>query len=58
MNRPVFDLHGRHVGTPDLLDVEAGVYGEYDSELHLDGKRRLKDLTREDAFGAWDSSRS
>jgi hypothetical protein len=38
------------VGTPDLLDAEAGVYGEYDSELHLDGKRRLKDLQREDSF--------
>ncbi len=50
MNRPVFDLYGRHVGTPDLLDAEAGVYGEYDSELHLDGKRRLKDLQREDIF--------
>jgi hypothetical protein len=49
-NRPVFDLHGRHIGTPDLLDTEAGVYGEYDSEIHLDGRRRLKDLTREDAF--------
>jgi hypothetical protein len=46
----VFDLHGRHIGTPDLLDTEAGVYGEYDSEIHLDGRRRLKDLTREDAF--------
>ena len=42
MNRPVFDLQGRHIGTPDLLDVEAGVYGEYDSELHLDGRRRLQ----------------
>jgi hypothetical protein len=50
MNRPVFDLQGRHIGTPDLLDAEAGLYGEYDSELHLDGRRRLKDLTREDAF--------
>jgi hypothetical protein len=50
MNQPVFDLSGRHIGTPDLLDTDAGVYGEYDSALHLDGKRRLKDLTREDAF--------
>ena len=49
-NRPVFDLHGQHIGTPDLLDVEAGVYGEYDGAMHLDGKRRLRDLVREDAF--------
>jgi hypothetical protein len=49
-NQAVFDLNCRHVGTPDLLDVESGVYGEYDSELHLDGKRRRMDLVREDAF--------
>ena len=49
-NQPIFDLHGRHIGTPDLLDIEAGVLGEYDSELHLDGKRRLKDTAREEAF--------
>jgi hypothetical protein len=49
-NQPVFDLHGRHMGTPDLLDVESGVYGEYDSDLHLDGKRRRRDIVREDAF--------
>jgi hypothetical protein len=49
-NQPIFDLQGRHVGTPDLLDVESGVFGEYDSQLHLDGKRRLKDLVREDSF--------
>jgi hypothetical protein len=49
-NRPVFDLDGRHIGTPDLLDVEAGVFGEYDGAMHLDGKRQLRDLVREDAF--------
>jgi hypothetical protein len=46
-NQPVFDLHGRHVATPDLLDVESGTYGEYDSAYHLDGVRRLKDVHRE-----------
>jgi hypothetical protein len=50
MNQPVFDLQGRHVGTPDLLDIEAGLYGEYDSAYHLEGRRRLKDIAREDAF--------
>ena len=50
MNQPVFDLRGHHVGTPDLLDVESGLYGEYDSELHLEGRRRLRDCVREDAF--------
>jgi hypothetical protein len=46
----VFDLHGRHVGTPDLLDVESGLFGEYDSAFHLEGSRRLRDQVREDAF--------
>jgi len=49
-NHPVFDREGRHIGTPDLLDVEAGVAGEYDSALHLGGKRRAVDLRREDDF--------
>jgi hypothetical protein len=49
-NTPVFDLQGRHIGTPDLLDVESGTYGEYDSAYHLDGARRVADLRREHAF--------
>jgi hypothetical protein len=49
-NQPVFDLHGRHIGTPDLLDVETGVFGEYDSDFHLEGARRRKDMVREDGF--------
>lgn len=49
-NQPVFDLDGHHIGTPDLLDVESGTYGEYDSAYHLDGARRVIDLRREHAF--------
>lgn len=49
-NRPVFDLQGHHLGTPDLLDPVAGVAGEYDSELHLDSARRRRDREREDRF--------
>jgi hypothetical protein len=49
-NQPVFDLRGRHIGTPDLLDVESGLYGEYDSAYHLEGPQRLHDLRREHAF--------
>jgi hypothetical protein len=49
-NRPVFDRSGRHIGTPDLLDVEAGVVGEYDSALHLNGGQRRNDRDREEAF--------
>jgi hypothetical protein len=47
-NRPVFDLQGRHLATPDLIDPVAGVFGEYESSLHLTGARRAKDLRREE----------
>lgn len=49
-NRPVFDLRGRHIGTPDLLDPGAGVVVEYDGSLHLAGERRVVDVRREEAF--------
>ncbi len=49
-NRPVFDLDGRHIGTPDVLDLGRGVVAEYDGALHLAGKQRTKDLRREGAF--------
>lgn len=49
-NAPVFDNGGRHVGTPDLLDPDAGVVGEYDGALHLEASRRHRDLAREEAF--------
>src|SRR4051812_32536718 len=49
-NQPVFDLQGRHIGTPDLIDVEAGLVGEYEGELHLQGSRRGKDLQKEAAY--------
>ena len=50
VNRPVFDLAGRHLGTPDLLDLEAGVVGEYDGRLHLADGQRADDRTRMEAF--------
>lgn len=49
-NHPVFDLGGRHIGTPDMLDVEAGVVGEYEGPLHLQGERRGSDLRKEAAY--------
>lgn len=51
-NQPVFDLQGRLIGTPDLLDPAAGVAGEYDSRLHLESGRRRRDLIRESLFRA------
>jgi hypothetical protein len=49
-NVPVFDRAGRHIGTPDIFDDEAGVAGEYDGSLHLQGAQRARDVRREEAF--------
>lgn len=46
-NCPIFDASGSHLLTPDLLDAEAGVVGEYDGAVHLEGDRRRRDLDRE-----------
>lgn len=46
-NVPVFDRSGRHLATPDLLDPEAGIAGEYDSGLHLLDAQRARDVRRE-----------
>lgn len=46
-NRPVFDLAGRHLGTPDLVDPVTGVCGEYDGDHHLTRRQRRRDLARE-----------
>ena len=50
MNQPVFDRHGRHVGTPDLLDQESGTVGEYDGAHHLGGAQRSIDVRREERY--------
>ena len=39
-NVPLFDRHGRHLATPDLVDPGAGVVGEYDGAVHLTGAQR------------------
>ena len=49
-NVPIFDRAGNHIGTPDLLDLEAGLVGEYDGALHLAGEQRRRDRRREEAF--------
>lgn len=46
-NAPVFDRRGQHIATPDLIDPEAGVFGEYDGRLHLAGGQRARDIRRE-----------
>ncbi len=49
-NRPVFDRWGHHLGTPDLLDEEAGVICEYNGALHLAGAQRRRDRDRDEIF--------
>jgi hypothetical protein len=49
-NQPIFDRQGRHIGTPDLLDLESGTMGEYDGVLHLEGSRRSRDSRRQEKF--------
>lgn len=51
-NRPVFTVGGRFVGTPDLIDPQAGVYGMYDGALHLAGEVRAGDVAKEAAYRA------
>ena len=39
---------GRHIATPDLLDVESGTYGEYDGcAAPRSARQRARDVTRE-----------
>lgn len=49
-NVPVFDLRGRIIGTPDLIDPVAGVAGDYDGAVHLEGAQRARDVRREALF--------
>ena len=49
-NAPVFDLSGRHLGTPDLIDPESGVTGEYNGDVHLERSQNHLDLRREGIF--------
>jgi hypothetical protein len=49
-NRPLFSRHGNFVGTPDLIDEEAGVIIEYKGIVHLNRARWGADVRREAAF--------
>lgn len=48
LNRPLFDRQGRLLCYPDLLDVEAGLVGEYDGADHRGARRHSNDVVRED----------
>ena len=51
-NLPLFDLAGRHIGTPDVIDVATGVAADYDGVVHLDREQRRSDRTRDEAFAS------
>lgn len=50
VNRPVFNLAGQLLGIADLLDVDAGVVGEFDGADHRSAHRHSSDVGREDGF--------
>lgn len=53
-NQPIFDLHGRHLGTPDLLDFDTGLMGEYDGAGHLLRHQRSLDVPRAELLSSHD----
>ena len=50
INRPVFDLRGRFLGAPDLLDREAGLALEFDGQGHRQRVQHRQDNVREEGF--------
>lgn len=50
VNQEVRDLRGRLLGIADLLDVEAGLVGEFDGADHRSAVRHTRDLDREGGF--------
>lgn len=49
-NRPLFDLRGRLLGVPDLLDLRSGLVVESDGAPHAESSRRSRDHQRSDLF--------
>lgn len=49
-NRPIFDLHGQHLFTPDVFDAEWAVAGEYNGAVHESDAVHRRDLDREELF--------
>lgn len=53
VNAPVFDLHERLIGVPDLFDPRRGVAGEYQGAYHWQQHgQRGRDLARGERFRA------
>jgi hypothetical protein len=50
VNQRIWDLEGNLLGIADLLDVEAGLVGEYDGADHRTATRHTHDLSRQERF--------
>lgn len=48
VNQPVFDRHENFLGTPDLLDLEAGLATEFDGKGHRGRRQHRSDNHREE----------
>lgn len=48
VNRPVFDLEENFLGTPDLLDPDAGLATEFDGQEHRGRRQHRSDNHREE----------
>ncbi|WP_439936805.1 hypothetical protein ACS3YM_12770 [Nocardia sp. N13] len=49
-NRPVFTLDGRHVGTPDLIQPDLGLIGQYNGSDHITLVGTATDVKKDAAF--------
>lgn len=51
-NQPVYDRRGALQGIADLLEVTAGVAGEYDGADHRAARRHTRDVAKDESFRA------
>jgi hypothetical protein len=49
-NRPVFTLDGRHVGTPDLIQPDVGLIGQYNGSDHISLAGTANDVKKDAAY--------
>jgi len=50
VNQRIWDLEGNLLGIADLLDLEAGLVGEYDGADHRTATRHTHDISRQERF--------
>lgn len=50
VNQRIWDLEGNLLGIADLLDLEAGLVGEFDGADHREATRHTRDISRQERF--------